>query len=42
LLTLVAVCNEKQQDPKKLKGRALARSNAELNRQRRAMHNTTG
>jgi hypothetical protein len=42
LLTLVAVCNEKQQDPKKLRGRALARSNAELNRQRRAMHNTTG
>lgn len=43
LLTLVRVCNQKNQKPgKKLSPRELAARNKELNAQRRAMFNTTG
>lgn len=42
LLTLISVCDIKQQDPKKLRGRALNKSNSALNAQRRALANSTG
>lgn len=43
LLTLIRVCNQKNQKPgKKLSPRDLAARNRELNAQRKAMFNTTG
>lgn len=42
LLMLVNVCSIKQQDPKKLRGRALAMENTDLNRQRREAMNSRG
>lgn len=37
LLTLISVCSIKQQPPKKMRGRALAKSNSALNAQRRGL-----
>jgi hypothetical protein len=42
LLMLINVCSIKQQKPTKLSGRSLAKSNAALNAQRRAMLNSGG
>jgi hypothetical protein len=42
LLTLVNVCNLKQQSSKKLKGKGLLKSNAAINAERRAALNSRG
>lgn len=42
LLMLINVCSIKQQDPKKMNRRELARSNTALNEKRRALMNTNG
>lgn len=42
LLTLIKVCNIKNQDPKKMNANAIMRSNRAINAARRAKHNTKG
>lgn len=42
LLTLIRICNIKNQPPKKTKRSDLLKRNAELNAQRKAMFNTSG
>lgn len=42
LQTLIKICSIKSQPPKKLKGKALAKHNTQLNAARRAKHHTKG
>jgi hypothetical protein len=42
LLTLIRVCNEKNQPPKKMSQQDIMRRNAQLNAARRKKHNSKG